>query len=143
MQKNELIKTKYSHLSLTAVSGLYQYVLFSDSASFWTAAEKLKGTTKEERFFLFYTEDDKSLIAPESILLEGSKIQKGWKAIRVIGEMPFGTVQGLLATISDTLKRNGLGVCVISTYLTDYFFVVEKEFGRAVEALKEDGWKFV
>lgn len=145
MQDNnkELIKTKYGHLSLKVLPGLFKYVLFSSPDSFSEAAEIVKKATGTQPYFLFDTPDDKSMIVSNSIAIKADKEQTNWKALRVIGEMPFGTVQGLLATISDCLKRNQIGCCVVSTYLTDYFFILEKNLEETVTALKNDGWKFV
>ncbi len=144
MSKNkELIQTRFKHLKLRVLLGTYKYVHFADSASLWKAFETIKSTGKSDPLFLFHAGDDKSLVVPEEAPVSGIQEQAGWKAIRVIGDMPFGTVHGLLATISDCLKTNNIGVCVISTYLTDFFLVLEKDFEKAIHALKEEGWEFV
>ena len=144
MSINEtLIQTTYKHLKLRVLGGTYKYVLFTDSESLWKAVEAIKSCGNPSLLFVFDAEEDKSLVVKESAQVSGVKEQRTWKAFRVVGDMPFGTVQGLLATISGTLKTNGIGVCVVSSYLTDFFLVLEKEFERGVTALKQDGWEFV
>lgn len=139
----DLIQTRFKHLKLRVLGGSYKYVRFQDSEALWKAVESVRQTSNNSLVFVFDAEEDKSLVAKDAMPVSGIKEQGGWKAIRVIGDMPFGTVQGLLATISGTLKAHGIGVCVVSSYLTDFFLILEKEFEKAITALKQDGWEFV
>ena len=68
------------------------------------------------------------------------KEQNGWIGFKIIGEMPFGTVQGLISTISSCLMREEIGVCVVSTFQTDLFLVKKDRADKAIELLKNDGW---
>lgn len=50
---------------------------------------------------IFSSPDELSLIAPVNFLFsEAEKIQAQWKCFKIEGDMPFGTVQGLIAKIS-------------------------------------------
>ena len=57
--------------------------------------------------------------------------------------MPFGSVPGLIGFITHELRAAGVGVCVISTFKTDFFFFKESKFENALNALKKSGWAVV
>lgn len=133
---------KFKHLKLKLLPHEFKYVLFENSADFWKAVEDFRKSAIEP-YFLFHTQDDHSLLVPSHSNVKGTKEEGEWKAFRIIGEMPFGTVSGLIATITEALRRSEIGVCVISTFLTDFFFVKQKNMEKATNTLKKIGWDFV
>jgi len=66
--------------------------------------------------------------------------EDGWRAFRIEGVLDFSLI-GILARISAVLAAEKVGIFVISTFNTDYVLVKEKDFARALSALKEDGYK--
>lgn len=132
----------YSHLKLKVLEQEFQYVLFEDEISFLSNIATLKENRIE--YFSFSFQNEFSLITPSSVdVLNFAKIQKGWTAIRTVGEMPFGTVQGLIANISSVLFKESIGVCVVSSFLLDVFFVRSTNVPRALTSLKNSGWTII
>ncbi len=134
---------KFNHLKIKKLASPYKYVLFQDSASFWEGVELLKIQSSSEPYFLFHHESDHSMMVTADLNLLGSKEETGWRALQIVGDMPFGTVQGLIAEISESLRKEGLGLCVISTFLTDFFFIKNAVFDEAIRILKKDSWDFL
>ena len=130
---------KYAHLKLRVLDGKFKYILLKDGNSI---QRLLSGLDKKSPVAFFLAADEASAIVPEEVSVPVVKAEPEWRCIRVVGEMPFGTVQGLIATISSSLKEENIGICVISTFLTDWFFIKGKNIDSAVERLKKDGWEF-
>ena len=98
-----------------------------------------------DRDFMFVgsTDEEKSLVCPTSVVLPGVlERNDGWKVFRIEGILDFSLV-GILAGISSCLAENGIGIFAISTYNTDYVFVKEKDFDKAVEVLASERYAFV
>lgn len=137
---NDQLK-KYAHLKLSVHSKALKYVLLDDVAEL--SSILLASKSSSDICFAFISRGEVSAILPEeTLVLKSKREEPGWNAIYIIGEMPFGTVQGLIATITSALKASGLGACVVSTYLTDYFLVKISNLEKAKAALIADGWEF-
>jgi len=137
-----MITEKYSHLKIELLKGDYKYVLFSERASFKKAFESL--ALQQVDFCSFCFKGEYSLICSTDLDMEDtSKIQKGWSAMRIVGDMPFGSVQGLIANISSSLYKDNLGVCIISTFQTDIFFLKKENVSKAKETLSACGWEIL
>jgi len=128
----------YGHLKLKILPGSFKYVLLSDRKEL----VEILGKAGDEPVALFSAIDEISAIIPSSIEVSSKKVEGNWTCIRVVGEMPFGSVQGLIATIGTSLKQKKLGMCVVSTFLTDWFFVKTSSLTSVVEALKQENWEF-
>lgn len=85
------------------------------------------------------TDDEVSLVCPEADA-PGAYLRKedGWRALRVAGTLDFSLV-GILSRLTAALAEAGVGVFVISTYLTDYVLVREGQLEAAVAALSAHG----
>ncbi len=133
--------TAYAHLKLKVLPEEYKYVLLDQK----TAQLSTQVATLEKAglpFFIFSGGSEASLLISASIAIPGAvKEEASWRAFRILGDMPFGTVQGLIATLSSKLKEEGVGVCVVSSFLTDYFFIREKNLRSAMTALRSSGWE--
>ena len=129
---------KYEHLKLKVLPGEYKYLLLDNRAEL---SELLK-IDSSVPMAMFCSTDEVSAIVPSSIESSAKKTEPGWICLRIIGEMPFGTVQGLIAEISGILAEKQMGICVVSTFLTDWFFVKAKNATSAIDALKLAGWNF-
>ena len=94
-----------------------------------------------EFYFLGKTDEEISLVcktadAPENALERSD----GWKAFRVQGILDFSLV-GILSEISAILAENEIGIFAVSTFNTDYILVRKGDFERALNALKEKGYR--
>lgn len=94
-----------------------------------------------EFYFLGKTDEEISLVcktadAPVNALERSD----GWKAFRVQGILDFSLV-GILSEISAILAENEIGIFAVSTFNTDYILVRKGDFERALNALKEKGYR--
>lgn len=137
-----MLPAKYSHLKIQLLKEDFKYVLLPSSSSFSKSIESL--SSQKFDFCTFSFKGEFSLICPTEALLEDiSKNQEGWSAMKIIGEMPFGSVQGLIANISSALFSENVGVCIISTFQTDLFFLKKENIRKAKEALSLAGWEIL
>ncbi|MBQ1248148.1 MAG: ACT domain-containing protein [Clostridiales bacterium] len=86
--------------------------------------------TDEEISLVCKTED-----VPENTLVRDD----GWKGFRIEGVLDFSLI-GILSKISAILAENKVGIFAVSTYNTDYIFVKEENFDKAINALKDNGY---
>ena len=133
---------KFKHLKLRVLPKEYKYVLFESDYDFLDAVAVMINLPKDELCFSFRCDDEFSMIVPNTCKVRSHKEEKEWKAMRIVGEMPFGTVQGLIASLSSTLQKGQIGTCAVSTYLTDVFFIRSKNLDAALTVLKNEGWEF-
>ncbi|MBR2593699.1 MAG: ACT domain-containing protein [Firmicutes bacterium] len=92
--------------------------------------------------FTFFTVTDReiSLVCPtDKAPSQYEKRDDGWKGFRVEGVLDFSLI-GILAEISRILAENKIGIFVCSTYDTDYVFVKEFNFEKALDALSKSGY---
>lgn len=64
----------------------------------------------------------------------------GWKGFRIEGVLDFSLI-GILSKITGILADNKIGIFAISTYNTDYVFVKQENYKRALEVLKDAGYE--
>ena len=77
----------------------------------------------------------KTTDVPENTLVRDD----GWKGFRIEGVLDFSLI-GILSKISAILAENKVGIFAVSTYNTDYIFVKEENFDKAINALKDNGY---
>ncbi len=80
------------------------------------------------------TDDELSIVAPESAVPGEMTAQRGWRAMRVVGTLDFSMV-GVLARLTGACADADVPVFVVSTYDTDIVMVKADDAGRAAEAL--------
>ena len=86
------------------------------------------------------TDREKSLVCPSTLVPANATARDdGWRAFRICGELDFSLI-GILSAISGVLAEQRIGIFAISTYNTDYVLTHEKDFGRALEALRDAGY---
>jgi hypothetical protein len=66
----------------------------------------------------------------------------GWRCFKVEGEMKLQEV-GVLASIAQPLAEAEIPMFAISTFNTDYVFVMEENLVNAVHALQKAGHTFL
>ncbi|MFZ4405038.1 MAG: ACT domain-containing protein [Pseudobdellovibrionaceae bacterium] len=135
------MNNKYSNLKLDLLKDEYQYTLFNRHIDIKAAIDNLQ--TSNLPVGIFISQDEFSMIAPTNIspLQNVEKTEGHWSCFRIIGDMPFGSVQGLISTISNTLFEMNIGICVVSTFKSDWFFIRSKYIDNAILALQNAGWK--
>jgi hypothetical protein len=84
------------------------------------------------------TPDELSIVCSQELVPEGVQALRGWRSLKVEGNLDF-TLVGILSSLSSSLAHVGIVVFVISTYETDYVFVKEGDLDRAVAALRNAG----
>lgn len=134
------MSAKYSHLKIKILNQDYQYSLLDSQTDITAVAQQFQPS--QEPVALFISSEEISVMAPthQSQKLSPEKIETGWSCFRIVGSMPFGTVQGLIATISTTLMTEQIGVCVVSTFKSDWFFIKTKYQNKAISLLENAGW---
>ena len=96
-----------------------------------------------EFFFIGKTEDENSLVSftsdvPKNVI----KRDDGWKAFRIQGILDFSMI-GILSRISGILAKESISVFAVSTFNTDYIFVKNRNYEKALEILKQNGYSVV
>jgi hypothetical protein len=94
----------------------------------------------ERLFALVRTEDELSIVCPQSNVPAEVKSEHDWRALKVEGPLDFSLV-GVLAQLAGVLADIGVSIFAISTYDTDYILVKENQLGNALNALNQAGHK--
>lgn len=93
--------------------------------------------------FIEKTEEENSLVCLTSdVPINATQREDGWKAFRVQGSLDFSLI-GILSKISNILANNKISIFAISTFNTDYVFVKENSFQRALDILSENGYNII
>lgn len=98
-----------------------------------------------DRPFVFTgrTDQEKSLVCPTNLVPDNTTDRDdGWRGFRIGAEMDFSLI-GILARITKVLASNEVGIFAVSTYNTDYVLVKEKDFRKALGALKSSGYRIL
>lgn len=92
---------------------------------------------------IFRSPDELSVLCPSDFDLSifSDKEEAGWICFYIVGDMPFGTVQGLISQISSALYKQKIGICVVSTFKSDWFFIRTKYKDLAIATLTSIGWE--
>ena len=89
-------------------------------------------------FSVTRTAEELSIVCPARALPAGIQAQGPFRALKVMGPLPFEWV-GILAALSSCLAKVGLSIFAISTFDTDYLLVKEEDLPAAKEALAGAG----
>lgn len=102
-----------------------------------------KVDVSQEYTFTGKTDEECSLVCITKNVPENTiEREDGWKAFRIQGILDFSMI-GILSEISTLLADNKIGIFAISTFNTDYILTKEENFERALQVLKEAGYKVV
>lgn len=96
-----------------------------------------------EYSFIGKTDEEKSLVCitndvPSNVLQRDD----GWKGFRIQGVLDFSLI-GILSKISAILADNGISIFAVSTYNTDYVLIKKENYQKALDVLKDSGYKIV
>ncbi|HUX95368.1 MAG TPA: ACT domain-containing protein [Bacteroidales bacterium] len=86
-------------------------------------------------YSLTKTNEEISIITNCTVSSGDIKSSKGWRGFRVEGIVDFSLI-GIINEITAPLKDNKITVFVISTFNTDYIFVKEESFLKAIEIFR-------
>ena len=84
------------------------------------------------------TDAELSVVCDEGAVPEGVRAERGWRALRLRGPIPFeetGVLAGLLAPLAEA----GVSIFALSTYDTDVVLVKDRQLAAAVGALRAAG----
>ena len=96
-----------------------------------------------ELFFIGKTDEELSLVCKtEDTPNETIERDDGWKGFRIQGTLDFSLI-GILSKLSGILAEHQIGIFAVSTYNTDYVFVKEENFEKALRALASEGYTIV
>ncbi|KFI62093.1 ACT domain-containing protein [Bifidobacterium cuniculi] len=91
--------------------------------------------------FIGRTDEERSLVCPTDVVPADTVARDdGWRAMRIRGELDFSLI-GILSRISALLADAGIGIFAISTYNTDYVLTHAADFERALDVLRDAGYK--
>lgn len=94
----------------------------------------------DEFCFMGKTDDEVSLVCSVDLIPKNAvKIDSGWRAFRIHGELEF-SLTGILSGIAAVLAKAEIGIFAISTYRTDYILTKKETFEKALSALSAAGY---
>lgn len=93
--------------------------------------------------FLGKTGEENSLVCP-SVVVPSNTVRRddGWRGFRIQGVLDFSLI-GILARIASVLAEEKIPIFAVSTFNTDYIFVKEDVFPKAVGKLGRSGYRIV
>ena len=92
--------------------------------------------------FIARTDEELSIVCPDYMAPNNVQQELGWRCLKVEGSLKLVEV-GVLASITQPITDAGIPVFAISTFNTDYVFVLEENLVNAVQALQKAGHEFV
>lgn len=98
--------------------------------------------SKAEMCFILRTDEELCIVCPDFMAPNNVQQELGWRCLKVEGEMKLHEV-GVLASITQPLADANISVFAISTFNTDYVFVMEEQLVNAVQALQKAGHEFL
>ena len=87
------------------------------------------------------TADEVSVVCEEDQAPPGSRVEGGWRLLRVAGTLDFTQV-GVLAALCVPLAEAAISIFAVSTFDTDYLMLKEANLRSAIEALQKAGHDF-
>ena len=95
---------------------------------------------QKEFYFIGRTDEELSLVCrTEDVPAHTIECDDGWRGFRIQGVLDFSLI-GILSKLSAILAEHKIGIFAVSTYNTDYIFVKEENYDRALSALAAQGY---
>jgi hypothetical protein len=89
-------------------------------------------------FAICRTADELSIVCRQEMVPNAVSAERGWRGLRVAGTLDFAAV-GILAALAVPLAQADVSLFAVSTFDTDYLFVRDHDFQKALEALRHCG----
>lgn len=121
-------------LKLTILDGLFTIHRLKPGAAI------PKGLTSVPFYSISGSDEELSIVAPETFKVESDTSEPGWTAIRVVGKLDFAET-GVLAALAEPLAQASISVFAVATFDTDYILVKDASLKAAREALTLAGHK--
>jgi hypothetical protein len=83
--------------------------------------------------------DELSVVCPSQLPPDGTRMQAGWRCLRVEGPFALESTLGVLAALAVPLAEAGISIFAVSTYDTDYLLIQQAQIAEAAAALQEHG----
>jgi uncharacterized protein len=93
-------------------------------------------------FSITRTSSELSIVAPEGSIPPDWKAERGWKGLKVEGQLDFN-LTGILASLAVPLAEAGISIFAISTFDTDILLVKAYQMEKAVLTLKSAGFSVI
>jgi hypothetical protein len=90
-------------------------------------------------FFLGKTEEELSIVVPNTVEVSSLDCDEGWRALELLGPLHLSLI-GIMAQIGQVLAAAKVSIFVVSTFDTDFFLVKDNKLNDAVTALKKAGY---
>jgi len=108
---------------------------------------KLKDYSKinfdAEYCFISKTSEENSLLClKEDAPMDALQIQDGYRGFYIDGILDFSLI-GIIAKIAAILAQYKIPVIVESTYNTDYIFVSNDNYKKALKCLSDEGYQII
>jgi hypothetical protein len=84
------------------------------------------------------TPEELSLVCEETLVPEGTRAERGWRALQMKGQFAF-TETGILASLVGPLSLAGIACFAISTFDTDYILIADPVVELAIRVLRRAG----
>jgi hypothetical protein len=97
---------------------------------------------KGELCFVMRTDEDLTIISPEFMAPNNVQQEVGYRCLRTSGEIPHDAA-GILAALLKPLSDASISVFAVSTFHSDYIFLLEEHLVKATQALQHAGYEFV
>ena len=94
-----------------------------------------------EMCFITRTDEELSIICPDFMAPNNVQQELGWRCLKVEGDAKMQDI-GVLASLTQPLAEANIPMLAISTFVTDYVFVMEENLVNAVQALQKAGHEF-
>ena len=98
---------------------------------------------KKEFVFVGNTDNELSLICESSLIPKDCiVVEEGWECFRIAEDASFSKY-GMIAFLAEIIASRKTSILVVGTFDTDYILVKEEKMPEVVEALKENGCRFL
>jgi len=97
---------------------------------------------KGEMCFVMRTDEDLTIICPEFMAPDNGQQEIGYRCIRTAEQIPSNTT-GILISLVKPLTEAGISIFAVSTFHSDYIFLMEEYLVQATQALQHAGHEFV
>lgn len=116
---------------------------FDYNLSVCKIAEVDTSLLQDDICFIGKTDEELSLVClTEHVPNKCIAREDGWKVFRIQGVLDFSLI-GILASITNILAENGIGIFAVSTYNTDYVLVKEKDYDKTLKLLEMNHYTVV
>ena len=97
---------------------------------------------KGEMCFVMRTDEDLTIICPEFMAPDSGQQEIGYRCIRTAEQIPPNTT-GVFISLAKPLTEAGISIFAVSTFHSDYIFLMEEHLVKATQALQHAGHEFV